>query len=238
MKKAVMTAAIVFFVAIQFYCNKGQGQQQKPRLDTFEEKSSYMIGLDIGNDFKRMGIKVEYNAFLWAVKDVVEDRPVLLTKGALDSVKMAMLAKMQQSQQGQDMLKQGENNLKAGEAFFTENKKKPGVVTTTSGLQYFVHKKGNGPKPKAGDKVKVYYSGKLLDGTEFDNSLRHGNGEPMVFPLQTMVPGWIEGLQLMNVGSKYTLFIPSTLGYGEITNAPGGPNSTLIFDVELLGIEK
>ena len=236
MKNVVMTAVLVCFLALQFSCKSGE---KKPGMTTFKEKYSYMIGLDVGNEFKRMKTEMDYNAFLWGVKDMAGSRTLLLSPEALDSVKMEFSAMMQQSPEGQAMQKQakeiGDKNLKAGEAFLAENKKKPGVVTTASGLQYQVIKKGNGAKPKATDKVKVHYRGALLDGNEFDSSFKRGT--PAVFQLTGIIPGWIEGLQLMNVGATYKFFVPSTLAYGPRPDGPGGPNSLLIFDVELLGIE-
>jgi FKBP-type peptidyl-prolyl cis-trans isomerase len=130
-----------------------------------------------------------------------------------------------------------EKNQKEGDEFLAENKKKKGVVTTESGLQYIVLKEGNGPKPKKTDLVRVHYRGMLIDGTEFDSSYKRSKS--VVFSLQGIIPGWIEALQLMTVGSKYTLFLPSNLGYG-VNGASRliGPNAVLIFEVELLGIEK
>lgn len=126
-------------------------------------------------------------------------------------------------------------NLKAGEDFLEENKKRPNVHTTPSGLQYEVLTEGNGPKPKATDKVKCHYHGTLTDGTIFDSSVQRG--QPATFPLNMVISGWTEALQLMSVGSKYRLFLHPTLAYGERqTGSVIGPNSTLIFDVELLGI--
>ncbi|MBN2188941.1 MAG: FKBP-type peptidyl-prolyl cis-trans isomerase [Chitinispirillaceae bacterium] len=237
MKRAVISVALVSFLALQFSCGT---EGQKPRMNTFKEKYSYMIGLDVGNEFKRMQADMDYNAFLWGVKDMSQGRSLLLTPETLDSVKMEFSTMMQQSPQGQAMQKEmqevGGKNLKAAEEFLAANKKKPGVATTASGLQYLVLKKGSGPKPAATDKVKVHYVGTLLDGKEFDSSI--GRGEPAVFQLSGIIPGWIEALQLMNTGSKYKLFIPPSLGYGANPNGPGGPNSLLIFEVELLGIEK
>ena len=126
-------------------------------------------------------------------------------------------------------------NLKAGEDFLETNKQKEGVHTTPSGLQYEVLTEGDGPKPKATDKVKCHYHGTLIDGTVFDSSVQRG--QPATFPLNMVIKGWTEALQLMSVGSKYRLFLHPTLAYGESqTGAVIGPNSTLIFDVELLGI--
>lgn len=126
-------------------------------------------------------------------------------------------------------------NLKAGEDFLAQNKKREGVVTTASGLQYEVLHEGNGPKPKATDKVKCHYHGTLTDGTVFDSSVQRG--QPATFPLNMVIKGWTEALQLMSVGSKYRLFLHPSLAYGERqTGSVIGPNSTLIFDVELLGV--
>ena len=127
-------------------------------------------------------------------------------------------------------------NLKAGEDFLAANAKKEGVKTTASGLQYKVIKSGSGPSPKPTDTVKVHYNGTLIDGTVFDSSIRRGS--PATFPVNGVIPGWTEALQLMKVGDKWQLFIPAKLAYGEQGPGPIGPNATLIFDVELLGIEK
>jgi len=126
---------------------------------------------------------------------------------------------------------------KAGESFLTVNREKPGVIETASGLQYQVLHEGGGPKPTAHDTVKVHYQGNLIDGTKFDSS--YDRGQPAVFPLNRVISGWTEGLQLMSVGSKYRLFVPSSLAYGgRSVGDLIGPNATLIFEVELLGIER
>jgi FKBP-type peptidyl-prolyl cis-trans isomerase len=130
----------------------------------------------------------------------------------------------------------GTKSKKEGEDFLAANKSKQGIKATTSGLQYKVIKEGSGPKPKSTDVVKVHYRGTLLDGTEFDSSYKRG--EPVEFPLDQVIKGWTEGLQLMTVGSKYQLFIPAALAYGEPGNRGIPPNSTLIFEVELLEIVK
>lgn len=239
MTKVVTIAALALFTAAQFSCSSNE---TKPPMKTFKEKYSYMMGLDIGNEFKRMNTEVDYDAFIYAIKDITKNRPQLLTPKEVDSLKMAFSTMMQQSPEGKAVAEQmkalSDKNLKEGDTFLAENGKKTGVITTASGLQYMVIKKGNGPKPKMTDRVKVNYSGTLLDGREFDNSFKHNQGKPIVFPLVNIVPAWIEALQLMNVGSKYKLFVPSKLGYGERNDGPGGPNSTLIFEVELVGIEK
>ena len=149
---------------------------------------------------------------------------------------MAFAMKMQKEQM-QKMEALAKENKKQGEVFLAENKKKKNVTTTKSGLQYIVLRKGKGKKPKATEQVKVHYKGTLIDGTEFDSSYKRR--EPVTFPVNRVIPGWSEALQLMNVGSKYQLFIPSNLAYGERGGGPQiGPNATLIFEVELLSIEK
>jgi FKBP-type peptidyl-prolyl cis-trans isomerase len=143
-----------------------------------------------------------------------------------------------QAKQIAKMMADAKNNLEAGQKFLAENAKKPGVQTTASGLQYQVVTEGKGAKPKAGDVVRVHYKGSLLDGKVFDSS--YDRGQPVVFPIDQVVPGWQEGLQLMPVGSKFKLWVPANLGYGEkgTPGGPIGPNSTLVFDLELLDIVK
>lgn len=149
---------------------------------------------------------------------------------------MANFRKEMMAKQQAQMKTKGEKNKKEGDAFLAENKDKKGIVSLPSGLQYKVIKEGEGDTPKATDKVTVHYRGTLIDGTEFDSS--YGRGEPATFPVNGVIPGWTEALQLMNAGSKWQLFIPSKLAYGE-RGAGGkiGPNSTLIFDVELISIQ-
>lgn len=232
MKKAVVVAALAFVVALQFSCTTGES---KPPMKTFKEKYSYMIGLDIGHTFKQMNTDVDYNALVWGIREITQKRPPLLTTKELDSVKQEFSMMMQQAQA--PMMKEaGDKNQKEGDTFLAENKKKPGVITTASGLQYIVLRPGKGPKPKVTDKVKVQYAGTLLNGQEFDNSYKRG--QPTEFPLAGIIPGWSEALQLMSVGSKYKLFIPAKLAYGERGAGPIGPNSTLIFEVELVDIVK
>jgi FKBP-type peptidyl-prolyl cis-trans isomerase FkpA len=240
MKSAVLTAVLALCLVLQFSCGPGPGGR-KPPMNTFKEKYSYMIGLDIGSEFQRMGAEIDYDAFVYGIKDRVGDRPSILTPETLDSVKMEFAAMIQQSPQAMAMQKQmqemGGKNQKETDEFLAANKKKPGVVTTASGLQYTILKKGKGPKPKATDKVKVHYVGTLLDGKEFDNSI--SRGQPAVFELSGgIIPGWKEALLLMNAGSKYRIVIPPNLAYGAGPNGPGGPNSTLVFEVELLDIEQ
>ncbi len=204
----------------------------KPEMKTFMEQYSYFIGLDIGRTFRGMNTEIDYNALLWGMQDILKNRLESLPPVVLDSIKREFSIKLQQLQ-----IAAGAENSKQGEMFLAENKKKPGVITTASGLQYMVINQGKGPQPKLTDKVKVHYTGTSLDGKEFDSSFKHG--APAVFPLKGIIPAWIEALQLMNVGSKYKLFVPPNLAYGERGKSPAiGPNSVLVFEVELLEIEK
>ena len=149
---------------------------------------------------------------------------------------MTAFQKEMAAKQAEMMKSQGEKNKKEGEAFLAENKKKEGVKTLASGLQYKVIKEGTGKTPKATDKVSTHYQGTLIDGTEFDSSYKRG--EPATFPVNGVIPGWTEALQLMKVGSKWQLFVPSKLAYGEKGAGPIiGPNAVLIFTVELLAIK-
>ncbi|MGD8385358.1 MAG: FKBP-type peptidyl-prolyl cis-trans isomerase, partial [Lysobacterales bacterium] len=157
-----------------------------------------------------------------------------LTPEEAAAVRKAYIEKRKQ-EQAAEKAKVGAKNLAEGQKFLAENKTKPGVKTTASGLQYQVIKMGEGPKPKSTDTVKVNYRGTLLNGTEFDSS--YARKEPISFALDRVIPGWTEGLQLMPVGSKFKFFVKPELAYGENGGGPIPPNATLIFDVELLGIE-
>ena len=210
-----------------------------PGLATEKEQVSYMIGMDIGNALKPMKDEVDLATVKRAIDDISSDRKALLNDEQATALRQGLGQKMQAKQQEEmakkqaEMALQGEKNIGLEKTFLAGNAQKPGVVTTASGLQYQVITPGAGPKPQATDAVSVSYIGTLLDGTEFDNS--YSRNEPVKFPLDAVVPGWTEALQLMPVGSKYKLWIPSKLGYAE-AGTPGGPippNSTLVFEVEL-----
>jgi FKBP-type peptidyl-prolyl cis-trans isomerase FklB len=210
--------------------------QQNVDLKTRKDSVSYAIGLNIGQSFRMQNIEADPAIIAAAMRDVLDSNETKMTEEAAQQVWMSyqqdMMAKAEE-----DRLAAGATNLEAGEKFLAENKKKDGVVTTASGLQYKVITMGDGPKPTTSDRVKVHYRGTLLDGKQFDAS--YDRGEPAVFPVTGVIAGWTEVLQLMPVGSKWEVYIPSDLAYGDRGAGQDiGANATLIFTVELLGIEK
>lgn len=208
-----------------------------PGLATEKEQASYMIGMDMARTLEPIKDEVDVKALEKALNTVLSGGKPLMTDEQAQKVRESFAQRLQANEAAKAE-RQAKDNLAAGEKFLAENAKKPGVVTTASGLQYRVVRKGTGAKPGATDTVRVHYKGQMLDGKTFDSS--YDRNEPVVFPLNQVVPGWQEGLQLMPVGSKFQLWIPSKLGYGE-RGTPGGPiqpNSTLVFDVELLDIVK
>ena len=199
------------------------------------DKVSYALGLGIGRQLSQMGAnELNIDDFAQAIKDVLAgDQPKVADQETQQIVQEFFQA--QEAKQRAAAAEKGKVVRKAGEDYLAENAKKEGVVTLPSGLQYKVLKEGNGKKPKATDKVKCHYEGMLIDGAMFDSSIQRG--EPAVFPLNQVIAGWTEGLQLMTEGSKYRFFIPYSLGYGEHgagTSIP--PFSALIFDVELIEV--
>jgi FKBP-type peptidyl-prolyl cis-trans isomerase len=203
-------------------------------LETDAEKLGYTIGMDIGNSLKQQGAEFDLDAMIAAVRAVMNNEETLLTTEEASAIRQAYI--QQQTEQAEaERLAAGSENLEAGQAFLADNAARDGVVVTDSGLQYEVIEAGEGAKPAATDTVTVHYRGTLLDGREFDSS--YSRGQPAQFPLNRVIPGWTEGVQLMSPGAKYRFYIPSDLAYGE--RGAGeliGPNATLIFDVELLDI--
>ena len=201
-----------------------------------KDKISYSIGMDIGSSLKRQGLDLNADELAAGLKDSLSGGKTKLTS---DEVKQILTDFQQELQaKAKERAEQlGEKNKKDGEAFLAENKKKAGVKTLPSGLQYKVITEGKGASPKETDTVSTNYKGTLIDGTEFDSSYKRG--EPATFPVNGVIKGWTEALQLMKVGSKWQLFIPSDLAYGPRgAGQQIGPNSTLIFEVELLGIKE
>lgn len=235
MKIASIAGLVLAFASLTI-CNaeqKGKPAAADSKPAQTRDKVSYSIGADIGSNLKRSDLDLNADFLAQGIKDAFAGKTVMTDdemKATLQTFQTEMQAKMQAKQK-----EAADKNKAASEKFLEENKKKEGVKTTASGIQYKVIKEGTGPKPKASDTVVVNYRGTLIDGTEFDKSK-----EPVTFPLEGVIPGWTEVLQLMPVGSKWQVVLPPALAYGE--NAPPmskiGPNQTLIFDIELLEIKQ
>jgi FKBP-type peptidyl-prolyl cis-trans isomerase FklB len=209
--------------------------QDKAQLKDQKDKASYSIGYDIGETFKKQNVELNPDTLFGGLKDALAGKEAALTKEEREKTLQAFQKEMMEKQMAASK-EAATKNAAEGEKFLTENKKKDGVKTTASGLQYKVLKEGSGAPPKETDTVITNYKGTLLDGTEFDSSYKRN--EPASFPVNRVIKGWTEALQLMKPGAKYQLFIPSALAYGE--RGAGqliGPNATLIFEVELLSIK-
>ena len=199
------------------------------------DKLSYALGLGIGQQLSQMGTtNLSIEDFGNAIKDVIEGNELKLSNQEAQTIVQEFFRK-QEEKLNAEKAEKGKATKAEGEKYLAENAKKEGVVTLPSGLQYKVIKEGNGKKPKATDKVKCHYEGFLIDGKVFDSSIQRG--EPAVFPLNQVIAGWTEGLQLMQEGAKYRFFIPYDLAYG--ANGAGGaipPYAALVFDVELIEV--
>jgi len=211
------------------------GTQNASALKTQKDKISYAIGMSIGANMRKQSVDVDPNVLQQGLADALAGGKTLLSEEEAHATLTEFQTDMRKKQQ-EKMQQAGEANKKEGEAFLAANKAKEGVVALPSGLQYKVLTAGKGPKPTASDSVVCNYRGTLIDGKEFDSSYKRG--EPATFPVGGVIKGWTEALQLMPVGSKWQVFVPSELGYGERgTGADIGPNATLIFEVELLSIQ-
>jgi FKBP-type peptidyl-prolyl cis-trans isomerase len=205
-------------------------------LKTQKEKFSYALGMKMGANLHKQSVPVDPAIFSRGFRDGMAGGKTLLTDEEAQAAITDVQKAMQQKQQ-EKMQQAGVANKKDGEAFLAGNKSKPGVVTLPSGLQYKIEKEGTGPKPTASDSVACNYRGTLIDGKEFDSSYKRG--QPATFPVSGVIKGWTEALQLMPVGSKWQLFIPSDLAYGDRgAGADIGPGATLVFEVELLSIQE
>ena len=193
------------------------------------------MGMNIGNGLRKQSIDIDPTILARGLKDAFANDKTLLTEDEVRSILTQMQADMRKKQQELAQVA-AENNKKQGVAFLEANKTKEGVVTLPSGLQYKVLQEGTGPKPAVTDSVVCNYRGTLLDNTEFDSSYKRG--QPITIPVTGVIKGWTEALQLMPVGSKWQLFVPSDLAYGERgAGGPIGPNATLIFEIELVSIQ-
>ena len=239
--KKISTLAFSLLLVIFVACGKNTGASvAKPLktedLNSQKKKVSYAIGLDIGKNFKERAMDIDMEILIQGLRDAQGSGQPLLKSEEIQKVMTQFQQDMMKVEQEKRM-GQAQGNKTREDAFLKENAKKPGMQTTASGLQYMVISTGTGPLPKLTDTVKVHYRGSLLDGSEFDSSYKRN--APAVFPINGVIKGWTEALQLMKVGSKWQIFLPSSLAYGEQGAGQAiGPNATLIFDVELLGIEK
>jgi FKBP-type peptidyl-prolyl cis-trans isomerase FklB len=226
-------AGLSFVIA---FCAVQIGAQEIPSVKDQKDKVSYSIGMEIGRNLKKQSFDLNPDLLLKGFKDAFAGEKPLMTDQEMIEVLTAFQKEVIAKQQ--EMAKKlGDKNKQEGETFLAENKKKEGVTTLPSGLQYKVIKAGSGKKPKATDMVTVNYRGTLLDGTEFDSSYRRG--QPASFPVNGVIPGWTEALQLMEEGAKWQVFIPSNLAYGERSAGPQiGPNATLTFEIELISIQE
>jgi FKBP-type peptidyl-prolyl cis-trans isomerase FklB len=224
MQRFIIVITVLSFASVGF-------GQDKSQLKDLKDKVSYGVGLNVGMNFKKQGQDLNPDALLAGLKDALSGKQPALTEAELRETMETWTKQMEEKQKVA-----GEKNATDGAKFLEENKKKSGVKTTASGLQYKVMKEGSGAQPKESDTVSVNYRGTLINGTEFDSSYKRG--QPATFPVNGVIKGWTEALQLMKTGSKYQLFIPAALAYGE--RAVGGdisPNSTLVFEVELLEVK-
>jgi FKBP-type peptidyl-prolyl cis-trans isomerase FklB len=228
MNKKIIALAICFCTVALLSC-EGQKRKSNVNLKTTADSVAYSIGVSIGNNMKKDQLdSLDLDIMKAGMAAVLKGDSVLLDNTQCQTVIQNYMTSQQKSK--------GDANLNAAKKFLADNKKKQGVVELPDGLQYIVEKEGTGPKPTPSDTVKVHYHGTLMDGTVFDSSVERG--EPAEFPVGAVIPGWTEALQLMNVGSKYKLFIPPALAYGERQAGPKiGANSLLIFEVELISIK-
>ncbi|NIA18729.1 MAG: hypothetical protein GWO85_01375 [Simkaniaceae bacterium] len=227
----------IFLLLAMIGCSKQDGSTSMANvlIETHIDSISYSIGVDIASSFNQQSVDVNPDVFIQGFMTKYKGDSTQLTDENMRKVLASFRNELRQKQQKVAKMR-AENNKKAGEEFLAENRKKDGVVETESGLQYKVLVSADGPSPSATDKVKVHYTGRLLDGTVFDSSVERG--QPASFRVNGVIKGWTEALQLMRVGEKWELYIPSQIAYGERgSGGKIGPNELLIFQVELLGLE-
>lgn len=235
-KKGVkdMKLRLLIILSIVFLVNQVMAAEE-PVLKDPKDKLSYSIGMNIGKGFKQDGIDIDPDLLVRGIKDALSGGKALMTDQEILET-LSNFQKEMAAKQAALMKELGEKNKKEGETFLAENKKKEGIITLPSGLQYKVIKAGTGKKPKLTDTVTAHYRGTLINGTEFDSSYRRG--QPTAFRVNGVIRGWTEALQLMEEGAKWQLFIPSNLAYAERGSGQMiGPNATLIFEIELVSVQ-
>lgn len=219
-----MKHILVLALAVSFF-----SCERKAKLDTDEARAGYAIGQQIGSNLKAQNVQVDAKALAQSINDAITGKESRLTQEEINQALMKLQENMSKKAQ-----EEAEKNLQAGKAFLEKNKSEPGFTVTKSGLQIKIETEGKGSMPKADDTVKVHYNGTLATGEKFDSS--YDRGQPAEFPVNGVIPGWTEALQMMKAGSKAKLVIPPELGYGA-SQRPGIPaNSVLVFDVELLEV--
>ncbi|CAG35896.1 FKBP-type peptidyl-prolyl cis-trans isomerase [Desulfotalea psychrophila] len=232
MKKKIVAATLGVCLVMPLWAQSAESNNTK--LKTFEDKLSYSIGTDIGKSLGELKEQIRFDSLILGLTDTYEGKKGLLSAEEMKQVQQQFVAKMQ-ADQAKKMVEMQKKNKAAGDAFLAANAKKKGVVTTKSGLQYNFVKKGKGVKPALTDIVSVNYTGTLINGTEFDSSIKRG--KPVTFPVAQVISGWSEALQLMPVGSSVHLVIPAALAYGDNGAPPViEPGSVLVFDVDLISI--
>ena len=225
----ILTATILL-IAIQTSISA-----PKVSLKTDEERVSYAIGVSIGDNFKRQSVAIKLENIMAGIRDGLSGKKIQMTQTEMQTT-MEKFSEKMRAKMSKKSDQQATKNLKDGQNFLKRNKLKKSVKALPSGLQYEILRKGKGVHPKLSDRVEAHYRGTLLNGEEFDSS--YSRGKPSTFPLNGVIKGWTEALQLMSVGSKWKLFIPPNLAYGKRgAGAKIGPNATLIFEVELLKIK-
>ncbi|OQX63083.1 MAG: hypothetical protein B5M56_04230 [Desulfococcus sp. 4484_241] len=237
MKKITATIlAVLFLIAGAYGCQKANQKNEKPvKLDSDKAKTSYAIGINIWQSLQNIKDEINIDLVIKGIEDKAKGSSVLLSDEEARTALMNFAKKRREKMQ-KEREEQAKKNLEEGKKFLEENKKKKGVVVTKSGLQYMVIKKGNGPKPSRTDQVMVNYKGSTIDGKVFDST--YESNKPAKVDLSKTIKGFAEAIQLMPVGSTYRVFLPPELGYGERGAGRIGPNSVLIFDIELLKIVK
>jgi len=223
----LLLGSLILFVGVS-------SGSEKPELTDEREKLSYSIGYQVGGDFKRQGLEINPEVLIKGIEDAMREQTPLMSTGEMRSTLVELQRRAAAAQEEKrDAL--GQKNLAEGETFLEENAAEEGVITRPSGLQYKVVRAGSGRTPAPGDSVTVHYRGTLIDGTEFDSSYSRGN--PATFASNRVIQGWQEALSLMKEGDKWKVFVPAGLAYGERgAGAKIGPNSTLIFEVELISV--
>ncbi|GAB5466085.1 MAG: FKBP-type peptidyl-prolyl cis-trans isomerase [Candidatus Kapaibacteriales bacterium] len=234
MKAMTKFGAIALAIGIFTACENSKATSGDDSINNFKDSVSYSIGVQMGSSLKRDMVEPNEAVLIRGIKDALESDSAGYDQAVVEDLFKRFGEEMKVKQE-QEMEKMKTENLEKGQKFLEENAKKDGIMVTESGLQYKVITEGTGASPDSNDRVKVHYTGKLIDGKVFDSSIERG--EPVEFAANRVIPGWKEGLQLMKTGAKYMFYIPAEIGYGEMGAGQDiGPNETLIFEVELLEV--